>query len=241
VRLIVTQLIADGRATELEERSRIALTEAVDGSGDELLAGATRTSDQHRCIGTGHRGQDAQNASHRLAARNHARDLDTFLRGIPGGPSRPDIAERFHPTQEGAIAVPECSGADADRELRPLAGQDLDVLGSRGFAGSDGLPHRALSAAQASPEDLVAGAADRLPGGVAGDLFGSAVPVGDLEVRVDGEDTVGHAVEDDIHQIAGSHGPENPHTSLRRCTLAQICCNATQRVLRSVGIRAFMW
>ena len=60
--------------------------------------------------------------------------------------------------------------------------------------------------------------AEGLPRRVPRDLLSSSVPIGDVQIRVDGEHAVGHVVQDDIHHGSGGHGSEVPREVLHCST-----------------------
>ena len=67
--LAFQQALAQGAAVDADERAARGGAEAVDGLGDQLLAGAGLAQQQHRGAGAGHLPRGAVHLGHRRARR----------------------------------------------------------------------------------------------------------------------------------------------------------------------------
>ena len=70
--LAFEQAFAEGAAVDADERAVAALAEAVDGVGDQLLAGAGFAEQQHRRAGAGHLPRGAEHLGHGGAGADDA-------------------------------------------------------------------------------------------------------------------------------------------------------------------------
>jgi len=204
--------LRQGRAAHRHEGFRRPAAEGMDGTGDELFAGAALSLDQDGGIaGTG--GGDGR--KHVL----HATTLpDQIAEGIPfsqapgsvlGSAARIDelaqIGQGFHHANDPTALIAHHAGILDHRHVEAVAVPQVAFLGF-GLAPPD--EPAFLQSGRADLVDAaaelkhVAGPSDRIGCGISADRFHGRIPGGDAAAAVQGENTLGHAVDDLLNKPA---------------------------------------
>ena len=149
----------------------------MDRLGYELLAGAARPIDQHRCICGRDVGNQPEDLLHRRAGTDH-------------------VSEALDTADHSSFPVPQHRARHADGNRLHLRVQHGDPDVSLGLSRLQALAKGTSLLADAGSKNLVAPATQSLLPGKARDLLGPRVEVGDAKIRVHREHSLGDAVED---------------------------------------------
>jgi hypothetical protein len=188
----------------------VAARQAVEGAGEQFLAGAAGALQEHRAVACRATcWQDVEQLPHRRAAADDVGKGILLLGLAAQFLDHPQVAEALDAADDAAPGIPERGGGDADGDAFSRGIDDVDDFVGHRALGGQGLPQGAGVLANAGAEHLAAALAERFLAGDAGDLLGGPIEGGDPPVEIDGEHPVGHRIE---HLAIGGlvHGGSRP-------------------------------
>jgi len=109
-----------------------------------------------------------------------------------------EVTKRLHPSRYRSCVIPEDRRGDADGTLAAPRVDDEHGLVHDRLTRLDRVPKRTAGLADAGTEDLAAALPDRLGARHARDSLRCTVERSDSPFAIHSEDTVGHAVQDDL-------------------------------------------
>ncbi len=160
-----------------------------------------------------------------------------------------DVPERLHGPDDPALFILEKGRGNADRNPASRGIHNMDGPVDDGFSRLNGFAEDAAFFADIRLEHVLAALADRLIAADAGNLLCRPVERGDAPVVVDGKNTVGNRIEDDVlfHALFITYLPAHLkckprweyHTSHHPCSPAMFFVVPVMETARSLHPATF--